>query len=589
MPKEDLWLETAGPDPVASVGSTGSCDSMISITSSHSDKSDKSYDYLSVEEKECLMFFEETLESLDADADSGLSTDEADNAESSKLPRTWPMRDIVPKGKDPHFIHRKGDKRASLLSGSALLMIPSPGYRSLPKNASVANACRTHRVSVSQATDSSVHGPTHFPRETGQSSWEAPTRGDEDQLNRSTQMKPSDFESFVVPPPEPFQDPRVVRELPFLNKESSKGGDTGLPNSGSEAKRKPEMVEGNKAEVALQQLPPEKGGRSLREEAGLKPVKHSEKAVENVATPVQSNQEKFTPEEAAPPDYSFKQGPPIAPKPRKLPPNIILKTSKNTLVSLNIDPTHKIKMPSSSASNGKPNTSAAGDSSMEKSNPMLPPQKEQERARQEALEKLGLLKDKDKEPNINVAKAAPAAFRPQEAPIWSIPRANSKDNVNQEVVIDHKPGQLHEPVVGSGSDPMEITITGARQTNFKSNTLERSGVGLSSYTNITRENQNMKNNGSLGKTSFIDKITPSFLRNSRPRPASLGMGKDFASLKGNGAENAELEKSDKRRSYPLQNLSKLPRPPCVSVKITPKGATDEHRREALKKLGLLKE
>lgn len=44
------------------------------------------------------MFLEETIGSLDAEADSGVSTDETDHVEPSKLPRTWPKRDSVPRG-----------------------------------------------------------------------------------------------------------------------------------------------------------------------------------------------------------------------------------------------------------------------------------------------------------------------------------------------------------------------------------------------------------------------------------------------------------------------------------------------------------
>lgn len=62
-------------------------------------QSDNSYDYLSVEEKECLMFLEETIGSLDAEADSGVSTDETDYVEPSKLPGTWSKRDSGPWGK----------------------------------------------------------------------------------------------------------------------------------------------------------------------------------------------------------------------------------------------------------------------------------------------------------------------------------------------------------------------------------------------------------------------------------------------------------------------------------------------------------
>lgn len=42
-------------------------------------QSDDSLEYLSAEEKACLMFLEETIESLDTEDDSGLSNDEAEN------------------------------------------------------------------------------------------------------------------------------------------------------------------------------------------------------------------------------------------------------------------------------------------------------------------------------------------------------------------------------------------------------------------------------------------------------------------------------------------------------------------------------
>ena len=41
-------------------------------------QSDDSLDHLSAEEKACLMFLEETIESLDTEEDSGMSNDEPD-------------------------------------------------------------------------------------------------------------------------------------------------------------------------------------------------------------------------------------------------------------------------------------------------------------------------------------------------------------------------------------------------------------------------------------------------------------------------------------------------------------------------------
>lgn len=124
--------------------------------------------------------------------------------------------------------------------------------------------------------------------------------------------------------------------------------------------------------------------------------------------------------------------------------------------------------------------------------------------------------------------------------------------------------------------------------SFKSNTLERSGIGLSSYLSAEKASS-PQTSTSLEKGSFLDRISPSVLRNSRPRPASLGTGKDFEGIQVGKLADLEQEGGPKRLSFQGQSRDKLPRPPCVSVRISPKGVSDEHRREALKKLGLLKE
>ncbi|XP_056128477.1 specifically androgen-regulated gene protein isoform X2 [Rhinichthys klamathensis goyatoka] len=57
------------------VGEIDSCDSMVSFNSCFSDES---LEYLSAEEKACLMYLEETIQSLDTEDDSGLSNDESE-------------------------------------------------------------------------------------------------------------------------------------------------------------------------------------------------------------------------------------------------------------------------------------------------------------------------------------------------------------------------------------------------------------------------------------------------------------------------------------------------------------------------------
>lgn len=252
--------------------------------------------------------------------------------------------------------------------------------------------------------------------------------------------------------------------------------------------------------------------------------------------------EKSTLEEA-PQDPEAKRGPPTAPKPRKLPPNIILKSSRNSPVPPAAEHSQKVKAaPPPSAA---PHASPAGDSTAEKGNSAHLDPKEKEKAHREALEKLGLSQDR-REPS--------AHLHPQ-------PRMETP-----------------LPIPGQGSVP------GMRPMTFKSNTLERSGVGLGSSMGSSKEQNSKSSSSSLGKMSFIERLAPGFLRSSRPRPASLGAGKDFAGLK----EQEEQDKSSKRRSHPLPGFPRAPRS-AVSVKISPKGAADENRREALKKLGLLKE
>ncbi|KAM6232730.1 specifically androgen-regulated gene protein isoform 2-T3 [Spheniscus humboldti] len=499
MPRKELGLGMAGCN-------SGSCDSMVSTASNHSQHSDNSYDYLSVEEKECLMFLEETIGSLDAEADSGVSTDETDYVEPSKLPGTWPKRDSVPQdlenGAPPlsvgqqHAAEQKSGKNTSTLSSSAPAAVPSPGYYSLPRNITVANAQRANGASDSKVTVCTVEDPVPV----GKSSQEMAKEDRLDQANVRNQIKP--LGSLIIQPPDPFQDDLVSHEWSRSNH--------------SDAKR--ETAKETKTWTSWGQ--PEK---SMLEEA--------------------------------PQDPDAKRGPPTAPKPRKLPPNIILKTSKNSPVPLTMEPGQKVKAPPPSSASSQPGS--ASNTAAEKANSGHLDPKEREKARREALEKLGLPRDR-REPNTHLQPTMGSCPN-QALPVPGEPEAHCR--------------------------AAERSVPGIRQISFKSNTLERSGVGLSSYVTSAKE-QSIKTSSSLGKMSFIERLAPSFLRSSRPRPVSLGAGKDFAGLKEPG--QVEQEKSSKRRSHPLQSF---PRPPhsCVSVKISPKGATDENRREALKKLGLLKE
>lgn len=397
----------------------------------------------------------------------------------------------------PRAAEQKSGKSTSTFSSSAPTAVPSPGYYSLPRNITVANAQRANGASDGKATVHVVEDPVPG----GKSSHEIAKEYGLDQANARSQMK--SLESLIIQPPDPFQDDLVSHEWSRSNC--------------SDAKR--------------------------------------ETAKETKTWTSWGQPEKSTSEEA-PQDPDVKRGPPTAPKPRKLPPNIILKTSKNSPVPLATEPGQKVKAPLPPSAGSQPGS--ASNAAAEKANSGHLDPKEREKARREALEKLGLSQDR-REPSTHLQPTMQP--QPREMPF-------------------HVTG---EPEARRGA--AERSVPGIRQMNFKSNTLERSGVGLSSYMASAKE-QSVKTSSSLGKMSFIERLAPSFLRSNRPRPTSLMAGKDFAALKEPG--QVEPEKSSKRRSHPLQSFPKPPRS-SVSVKISPKGATDENRREALKKLGLLKE
>ncbi|XP_076003423.1 specifically androgen-regulated gene protein [Genypterus blacodes] len=85
MPKSDTWPGGTGLETMTGMDSAGSCDSVVSANSG---VSDDSFEYLSAEERACLMFLEETIESLDTEEDSGLSNDEPDQVPSPGIVAT---------------------------------------------------------------------------------------------------------------------------------------------------------------------------------------------------------------------------------------------------------------------------------------------------------------------------------------------------------------------------------------------------------------------------------------------------------------------------------------------------------------------
>lgn len=408
----------------------------------------------------------------------------------------------------------------------------------------------------------------------------------------------------LIPPPSDFMDD----PCPLAQPEKVKGFRSSLGKS----PKKPG------ATVDLEQL---------RQRASVKRTQESSQ--ENPPeVSLGLNQPALTssPQMGPPPEAAELKGPPVvAPKPKKLPANIILKS-------------HKVSTGSESNS---------GTSIPTNDRVLLDPQ----RVRFEALRKLGLIKSvetdsdsslspkhspKDRRswpspssspvipgaphtppltpsgirvntpPPASVSTQTPAAVSPSvnlaappvlfSSDILPAPAAFS-DHV-EPLVFNNKLSavkDVSEAKVDALANTPPLTppaltkqLTPLKIAGVKSATLERSGPDLSSY--MAALDSSEAGQGVRGEETL------SQLHNSRPRPASLGSKKEFSSAQGEDLQaHASSKEPDLRRSLGAQTVSqqsrdsqKLPRSQGISVLITPR-ENGEDRRKALKKLGLLRD
>lgn len=681
MQERKLWTRHVGMEALNSVGSTGSCDSIESISSNHSTFSGEGYDHLSAEERECLMFLEETIESLDNEEDSGLSNDDIETNNADSLLASEPEKILFSANNEKISSKAATLPKLEEWTNTAInLNTVVQGHHSFPR-------VQVSKPSPKQPFESKTGGPQKDQQKLPP---EKPIRMST--INQQYTGESPISESLILPPPEAFRDPQIVdkrhsvtdptdtREVPF-----------------DRIALKPAAIsEHQKALVTLKQ-----SGQSLPP-----PVYPRVSSPNKFLT---GEQENLSQAIEKPSETQFKQGPPTAPKPRTLPPHIVIKTSRGDIQ--NLDPQKR------------PRTLSAHERSTGNESVITNSlhSKEQERARQEALQKLGLEKKSSSRENNSVPPsktdypAAPCGSKQenkedkiiQEKPnaLTTLPlnvhevtdnsknvkseshenasqrnpvpqrkehftdqpdhpfreasdsflipgqdgsknpvklqastvpeknlvldktaenfrrvdrfqrsiaqenKAASLENINmistsprnrfsfsppkepldaQHGAVTRNDGKGRPPVDESGqhsahfepSDEPYLRLPqgkfpGVRQINIKSNTLERSGVGLSSSLPSIEK----------GGNSFFKKplFSGNFLRNNRPRPASLGTGKDFANLE---PSTAAADSSEKHSFFSKPSRQSAP---VTSVKIAPKGSTDDHRRQALKKLGILKE
>uniref|UniRef100_A0A4W5MSG0 Specifically androgen-regulated gene protein n=1 Tax=Hucho hucho TaxID=62062 RepID=A0A4W5MSG0_9TELE len=645
MAKSDTWPGGVAMESLINMDSAGSYDSVVSMNSGFSDDS---LEYLSVEERACLMFLESTIESLEMEEDSGLSNDEPDPsslaAKHGHLAMGQTRLEDVSKlqhddsGRDQKsYLNCRVPTPLLLANGLASIQLKVTGATKHPSVPTAAIETKAPLVATQPSTpgavtdlkpqkviteptvpevvtdlkapkiatvpktselSSDIKAPglatitkvpvlsteSKSPKTTPSSAMsDLPTDDSVDNMPKgvSVDSKPAkcntkvpfELDLKLIPPPSDFRDDELEEESDPPVPAELRG-----PLTYSELeqlRRQVSMKRAAPASPGAQEAPPAKPCVDLPVSTQAPPSPS-----DVLPTPI--------PEALEP-----KSRPAVAPKPKRLPSNIILKS-------------HKLD-------------SHPGPSPIDRS--MIDPQK----VRMEALRKLGLVKTEDGDSGpvvssksrkswepppshslVTTQTKAPAQI-PTPAPVPAItltpvpaitltpvlapaltpalvpaPVSATTPAPPTTPVPAPVPATTPAPVPAQFSDnakalPSPATLPSPPKhipppIGFKSATLERSGKGLSSY---------MASNASLRANQGPNvALSPGNLRNSRPRPASLGTGKDFMNVQGEGSHSQPGHG---------ESQNKLPHSHGISVLICPNSKSGEDRREALKKLGLLRD
>ncbi|KAM4570774.1 specifically androgen-regulated gene protein [Fundulus diaphanus] len=570
MSKSGTWPGNVAMEPLNNMDSAGSCDSVISTNSVWSEDS---MEHLSAEEKACLMYLEETIEALEMQEDSGISNDEPEPQD--QLRRNDVPTEMLVSGShevSTPAAHTPADRPLTGLTAEceAEHHAANQNYTPQPASSPVVGM----KDAIHKADPPVFDAPAGYTVTSSDKTTEGPTfDGDPDSENCA---KASESDLAIIPPPTDFMDEQDADIPPETMTVAP-------PPANGSTKQKPTVV--------LEQMHLR---ASLKKGFGSSPA-----AEESPDKP--SEVASLLPQMNAPSEVSEPRSPPaVAPKPKKLPSNIILKSQKTPTPVSHGNPGHAVPTHSDRV--------------------LLDPQK----VRMEALRKLGLLKDNKEEsspvvsPKIPVTSAAyrgsqshsppvsPAA--PHTPPITpspvnshppalaakthvsapdGFPSAASASPLLQDADILPAPAAFSDAIGPSGNEPPAVTeptfkqLTPPKVIGLKSATLERSGLGLGSQL----FGQNLSE-------SVSGEQDPKHLRNTRPRPASLGNGQDFSRTKGEGLAASGVPDSQKplsAQAFHNRESAKLPRSQGISVLICPRAENEEDRREALKKLGLLRD
>lgn len=539
-----------------------------------------SMEHLSAEERACLMYLEETIEALEVQEDSGLSNDEAEPVSLEEK-----LRQIRVEGRR---VFCAGTQSTSHTTVSQLLNLnqlfpPSDVTSFVPGSAEEEVECGAKNEAAKPDIQQHAAAPhakmLHVLKD---------ENGKLTIVSNQPAREP-EVDVSVIPPPSDFMDePEPQRALRPPPTEVKSG-------------QKPQTVDIE----ALRQRASSKVAQEL-------PDKPAELSADNGhhVTPLPPSPPPPSPPPPPPQEALEPKSPPaVAPKPKRLPANILLKSHRPAAAATPV---------------------SEGSSGLQ----LLP---DPERVHMEALRKLGLLKSDEADsgpalsprlsPQTRRSWAASPPVSPRTPPATlshsrlgtpppssPVPRASPTPPSDPPAFIVPAPAAFSDTggssrpeseaaasrdASGAAGKTLSNTpprgalalikqLTPPRNKGTGSATIERSGSGSSSYA-ASRDLGEVSQDGG-------DKLSPGQLRNSRPRPASLGSRQELSGSAKGGApqgDRASGKEPDLRRSLPTVqpsgNSPKLPRSQGISVLICPRSENGDERREALRRLGLLRD
>ncbi|XP_007251454.3 specifically androgen-regulated gene protein [Astyanax mexicanus] len=483
MPKSDTWPGSIGKETIGEMDSADSCDSVLS-----SYFSDDSLQYLSAEEKACLMFLEETIDALDTDDDSGLSNDEAENlpARGNVATKTAclsaSMNQIKQKDIPKHYVDDPSMYGSSEHNQILNYLVPTPFV--------LAN------------------GSPHSPPKPGPPAFkEKPSPKEVTKVHKSNKEVPhvpSEVNVVVIPPP--------------LMGKTNNAKDQGLQID--RTPRGPLTYEGL---VQLRKkVSSRKNTDSERQPSTHQDLVFTKNGAQVISQNIQPNRI---------------QPPAVAPKPKKMPSNIAVLNHKGT-------------------------TDANGDSCLSTS-PGSGGLMKPEKVRLEALSKLGLLKESDAKPS---SSSVPDLSQSRPAPPCAALRSQElRNQSNQGSNVPHH-RSLSDLTVG----PSRLQQHNIKSAVGKAATLDRSGMGLGS-------------SPSTGGDLSNKLVSQNHLQCSSTKVGKNNLGNI---QRGTTVPSSPGKTTIKQSSTVPPVTNNLLHAPGLNVVRVPNMGED--RREALRKLGLLK-